>query len=99
MKCRAHSRGWLNGGWFYEAGGYSVTAALPLTPLPEFLSLQDLREARPLCQMPPDTDTGLSVGRPYISRVVQSIYTFSGTSESFHSRSCADMVSVALPGL
>lgn len=53
----------------------------------------------PLCQMPPDTDTGLCVGRPYTSRGVQSTYTFVGTSESFHFGSCAEMVSVALLGL
>lgn len=76
--------------------GYSVTVAFPLTPLPELLSLQYLQEMPAFALHA--LDTGLWVGRPYTGRVVQSIYTFSGPSESCHLGSCAEIISVVWAG-
>lgn len=84
-------------GFIKLQGVFSDSSSLPLTPRSEFQFLQRLRGALASVSDIPITDPGLSVGRPYISRAVQSIHTFSETSESFHFGSCAEMVSAALP--
>lgn len=66
--------------------------AFSLTPLPEFLSLQNLQETPAIALHA--LDTGL--GGQTMYQQSGSEYAFSGTSESFHFGSCAEMDSVVL---